>query len=52
MEKDTKKLMKNACQKDIKEAFLLNWSKIEIEVDILDPVGVKRHMIIFAKRRT
>ena len=42
---------KNAYQKDIKEAFLLYWSKIEIEVDILDPEGVKRHMIL-AKRRT
>ena len=43
MEKDTKKLRKNACQKDIKETFLLHWNRIEIEVEILDPVGFKRH---------
>ena len=43
MEKDTKKLRKNACQKDIKETFLLHWNKIEIELEILDPVGFKRH---------
>ena len=45
MEKDTKKLRKNACQKDIKETFLLHWNKIEIELEILDPVGFKRHNI-------
>ena len=31
MEKEVQKLRKNACQKDIKEKFLLYWNKIENE---------------------
>ena len=43
MEKDVMKLRKNACQKDIREKFLLYWNKMEKEVEILDPVGFERH---------
>ena len=43
LDKDMKKLRKNACQKDIMEKFLLYWTKIENEVNILDSVRFERH---------
>ena len=43
MEREVLKLRKNACQKDIKEKFMLYWNKIENEVEKLDPFGFDRH---------
>ena len=43
MEKEVQKLRKNACQKDIKEKFMLYWNKIENELENLDPIGFVRH---------
>ena len=43
MEREVQKLRKNACQKDIKEKFMLYWNKIENEVEKLDPMGIDRH---------
>ena len=43
MEKEVQKLRKNACQKDIKEKFMLYWNKIENELKNLDPIAFVRH---------
>ena len=43
MEKDVQKLRKNACQKDIREKFLLYWNKIENETKYLDQNKFWRH---------
>ena len=43
MEKDVQKLRKNACQKDIREKFLLYWNKIENETKYLDQNRFWRH---------
>ena len=43
MEKEVQKLRKNACQKDIKEKFMLYWNKIENELENLDPIAFVRH---------
>lgn len=43
MEKDVQKLRKNACQKDIREKFLLHWNKIENETKYLDKQMFWRH---------
>ena len=43
MEREVQKLRKNACQKGIKEKFMLYWNKIENEVEKLDPMGFDRH---------
>ena len=59
MEKDVHKLRKNACQKDIREKFLLYWNKIENETKYLDQnthssvltqIGLLHKFIVYQNR--